>query len=77
MCGVVVLHAQMIGDPVMMTIAAPKHRMVAIDCASRDLMTCLHFAKCADVVVIVINLAQGEDYTFDDAGSEFLSSFKV
>ena len=68
---------QLIGDPVVATIPAPKHRVLVLDCASRDLMTCLYFAKCSDVVVIVINVAQGEDYTYDDIGSAFLTSFKA
>jgi hypothetical protein len=62
---------------VVATIPAPKHRVLVLDCASRDLMTCLHFAKCSDVVVIVINVAQGEEYTYDDDGSAFLTSFKA
>jgi hypothetical protein len=68
---------QVIGDPVIATIPAPKHRVLVLDCSSRDLMTSLHFAKCSDVVVIVINVAQGEDYTYDDQGSAFLTAFKA
>ncbi len=77
-CDCVACHCrQMMGDPILATIPAPKHRVMVFDCASRDLMTALYFAKAADVVVVVINVAHGEESTYDEAGSLFLTAFKA